>query len=214
MRADRYARRAVVVQLDARGRATLARRHPEVSEYGNAVVVAAGPEIHAQLTHAIARLVEAINEGDHRTLERMVSDVTPTLEVVTPDAIERAAQEAERRARLLRDFGAYPASSSKGSPTTGPGRKGQRWRSKGRIFAVEYDGMTWYLGFQFGPDGTPLPVVTRVLSELDGWSDWDIAAWFVRPNGVLDRRRPVDVLIDDPDAVVAAARRDANRQPD
>ncbi|MGH9278717.1 MAG: hypothetical protein ACRD12_11535 [Acidimicrobiales bacterium] len=212
MRAPKYARRGAIVELDARARATLARRHPAVSEYGNAVVVAAGPDVYDQLKRAIAQLVQAVNDGDHRALERLVDDVAPTLAVVTPDALERAAQEAERRARLLRDFGAWPATGAD-APDPGPGRRAQRWHRKGRIFGVEYEGATWYLGFQFDGAGNPLPVVAEILSQLGGWSDWDIAAWFVRPNGLLDRDRPVDLVVDDPAAVVAAARRDANRQP-
>lgn len=215
MRAPRYSRRGAVVELDARGRATLARRHPVVSEYGNAVVVAAGAEVYDDLKKAIAQLVEAVNDGDHRALERLIGDVAPRVAVATPQAIERAAQEAERRARLLRDFGAWPATGTGSSEASaGPGRRARRWHRKGRIFGVEYEGTTWYLGFQFGPDGAPLAVIADVLAELDGWPDWDVAAWFVRPNGLLDRRRPVDVLAADPSGAVAAARRDASRQPD
>jgi uncharacterized protein (DUF2384 family) len=43
-------------------------------------------------------------------------------------------------------------------------------------------------------------------------SAWQAALWFVGPNGWLGSRRPVDLLESEPDAVVAAARREADER--
>ena len=73
------------------------------------------------------------------------------------------------------------------------------------MFSVPYQGGTYYLGFQFDADGHPLPAVAGVLRVIGDWPPWEIAAWFVRPHGLLERRPPVELLASDPDRLVEAA---------
>ena len=64
-----------------------------------------------------------------------------------------------------------------------------------------------YPGFQLDPEGRPRPVVADVLSHLSqlDTTPWQQALWFMAANGWLDGRRPVDLLDDQPGAVVSAA---------
>jgi hypothetical protein len=128
--------------------------------------------------------------------------------------VTAAGHHARLRTRVLRDFGALSAAqvADMGGSTAGNrSQLGYRWRHEGRIFAVSYGGASWYLPFQFDLEGRPLPVIAEVLRALEGWDDWDVAVWFVRPNGWLDRQCPVDFLGNHPDWVVAAALADAVR---
>ena len=65
----------------------------------------------------------------------------------------------------------------------------------------------YYPGFQFGADGRPLPAVRDVLEVLfaNGLTEWEVALWFTATTSALQDQRPVDLLNDDPGAVVAAA---------
>ena len=210
-------RHAVVVELDSRARAALARRYPELAGYGTAAVVVSDPEAGAGVLAAITALVETVNEGQRVAVERLVQEVAPPVDVVTPDALEQADREARQRARILRDFGAWRARDLPGgNASSGRGDRSPtayRWRREGRILGVHHEGTLWFPGFQFDAQGTPLPVVAEVLRSLDGWTDWEKAAWFVRPNGRLGRRRPVDLLVDDPTSVLTAAEQDGPRGP-
>lgn len=86
----------------------------------------------------------------------------------------------------------------------------RRWQQTGKVFAVAVAGLDHYPGFCFGPDGRPLPVIAEVLAAFAGrLQGWDLAAWFVTPNGRLGGRRPVDALDADPGAVAEAARASA-----
>ena len=85
-----------------------------------------------------------------------------------------------------------------------------RWRKEGRIFGVPYRGQTLYPAFQFDAlSGEVKPSTREVIARLprDHMSDWECALWWTAANGWLAGRRPVDVLDDDPEAVVAAAGR-------
>ncbi len=64
--------------------------------------------------------------------------------------------------------------------------------------------------FQF-EDTWPIKAVQQVLEEFGGLkAPWKLALWLTSHNGALqDSARPVDLLTTDPQAVVAAARRDA-----
>ena len=67
-----------------------------------------------------------------------------------------------------------------------------------------------YPAFQF-ENGKPIKAVQEVLDAFGGRkAPWKLALWFTSNNGALpDSARPVDLLASDPDAVVLAARRDA-----
>jgi hypothetical protein len=206
-----------VVELDSRARAALARRYPELAGYGSAAVVVSDAEAAAGLLEAITALVDSINEGQRVAVEQLVQEVAPPVDVATPDALEQADREAHQRSRILRDFGAWRAhdlpAAKGGSRGADRSATAYRWRREGRVLGVHHEGTLWFLGFQFDAGGAPLPVVAEILRALDGWTDWEKAAWFVRPNGCLDLRRPVDLLVEDPTSVLAAAERDGTRRP-
>lgn len=83
-----------------------------------------------------------------------------------------------------------------------------RWKRAGKVFSVPRLGEELYPAFQFR-DGLPHPTVARALAELPGRkSPWQVAFWFTSSNGWLDGDAPADRL-DDAEAVVEAARREA-----
>jgi len=211
---NRSGRRAAITELDSRARAALARRYPTVAGYGTAIVVTAVPEVRARVMDAMTCLVDTLNEGERLVVERLVRAVTPPMAIATPEALEQANREAQQRARILHDFGAWRAAelpSPDGSRAGDRSQVAYRWRRQGRILGVHHEGALRFLGFQFDARGAPLPVVAEVIRALGDWTDWEKAMWFVLPNARLDLRRPVDMLGDDPTAVVAAAEQEVQR---
>jgi hypothetical protein len=83
-----------------------------------------------------------------------------------------------------------------------------RWKKAGDIFSVHHRGTEYFPSFQFR-DGRPHPTIKKVLAVLpSGRSPWQRAFWFVSTNGWLEDAAPADRL-DEPDAVVAAARHES-----
>jgi len=204
-----------IVELDAGSRRVLGRQYPELAGQAVVVAIAASGELAGRVRSLLARVADAANQGRRFHIERLVDAMLPPLDVPTPALLEEARRHAVQRARLLRDVGAYTAqdiAELAGSNASNRSQAAHRWKKEGRIFAVHHRGEVLYLGFQFGSDGQPRPVVHDVLAAIGDWSDWDIAAWFASKNDLLDRRLPMDLLDDDPDAVAAAAR-DAARHP-
>ena len=211
---SRAGRRVEVVELDERGRRLLARRYPAMKGLGAAYVVATAPEVNGAMGDSLRLLADAANHGERLELERLVESLLPRQVVPSARTLEQARRVAQFRTRVLRDFGGLTAaevSRLNGSDASNKSQLAYRWRKDGRIFAVPHRGRTWYLAFQFGPDGQPLAGVAEVLRHLGDWPEWDIAAWFVVSNAILERRRPVDLMVDAPELVGLAAQHEARR---
>lgn len=88
-----------------------------------------------------------------------------------------------------------------------------RWLAEHKVFAVRATtGAFVYPRFQFDDRGRPRTVVADVLAALpealrDG--GWQLAFWWDTPTDLLSWRRPVELIDEDSEAVVAAARNEA-----
>ena len=83
----------------------------------------------------------------------------------------------------------------------------ERWVRAGDIFSVRHRGVEYFPAFQF-QGNRPNPVIRTVLTALPAdFTPWQRAFWFVSTNGWLGDAAPVDML-DDPDALIAAAQRE------
>jgi hypothetical protein len=145
-----------------------------------------------------------------QSLDALVHQLSPDLDIPTPVEVLQARRNAEARARLLSEFGALTSAQVAdlvGSEARNRSSLAHRWRKEGRLLGVSYRGTVWYPGFQFHDDEV-VPAVAAVLHELTraGMSDWETALWFTTPNGWLDERRPVDLLLGQPEVVAEAAR--------
>lgn len=147
-------------------------------------------------------------------LASLVHELSPQLDMPTPDEVLQARRNAEARALLLREFGALTSAEVAefvGSEARNRSSLAHRWRKEGRLLAVPYRGTLLYPGFQFH-DGDVVPRMADVLRQLSlgGLTEWETALWFAAPNGWLDDRRPADLLLDDPARVVEAARQEVS----
>lgn len=163
----------------------------------------------AVVYHGAARAAEEIEE--------LATAMTPDIPLPTPPVVLQARRNAEARAALLSEFGALTAaqvSELAGSEAKNTSALAGRWRREGRLIAVEHHGTMYYPGFQFDIDGKPKAPVAEVLKHLShpSMTLWQQALWFTSANGWLDGRRPVDVLDEEGEAVVDAAR-EALREP-
>ncbi|NUB11254.1 hypothetical protein GAY28_00210 [Azospirillum brasilense] len=82
------------------------------------------------------------------------------------------------------------------------------WLRDGTVFGVEQDGETRVPAFQV-VGGRPHPLIGQLLQILrPKRSDWEVLAWCARPDTWgCQGRRPMDLLNEDPDAILEAARR-------
>ena len=82
----------------------------------------------------------------------------------------------------------------------------RRWVDSRKIFAIEHGGRKLFARYQFDPAWKPLPAMAAILETMSGYSPYRIAGWFESTNGYLSGRRPREVIADDPDKIIEAAR--------
>jgi hypothetical protein len=171
--------------------------------------------IDAQTMATLRAVRNLIAHG--RTVDRLIEALLPDqIAVPTPAAVLQARRNAAARNELLQEFGALRSqdvAELAGSRASNRAALANRWRAENRVMAVPLRDELLYPGFQFTDEGKPRPAIGATLAWLRSdphTTDWQTALWFVTPTGWLGGRRPVDVLDDDPDAVVEAARREVS----
>jgi hypothetical protein len=131
--------------------------------------------------------------------------------VYTEPAVARAVQaEQNLYARIEAEFGllsSTDAGKRMGSRSSAPRNMATNAHRNKALVAVRRGNYLAYPGFQFGADGTPLPVIARLreVAEENSWSEAGLVQWLCSPTSYLDDDRPVDRLLTDPDGVVAVA---------
>lgn len=159
---------------------------------------------------AVARALE-----QKESMSALIDQLSPPTKVLSSPALLQARRNAAARSALFEEFGfltGAEVSDLAGSSATNRSALPTRWRKERRIFAVPQHGALYYPLFQFSADGQPLPVIGEVLGSFQGigMSDWEVALWFAGRNGWLRDLRPVDLLGEEPEAVVEAALREAD----
>ena len=167
------------------------------------------------LDRLLSEKLAAVRE---RQLEEMVDFLAARMLAPSATDLEMAQRLASRRARLLNEFGYFTAEQlahANGSQASNRAALADNWRKRRQVFAVPHPDKTArerdiYPAFQF-EDGKPIKAVQEVIEAFGGRkTPWKLALWFTSNNGLLaGSARPVDLLASDPQAVVAAARRDA-----
>jgi hypothetical protein len=164
----------------------------------------------------MAALVAVRNLIAHgRAAESLVDVLMPAQTTMpTPAAVLQARRNAQARSALLEEFGALRSQEVADlaeSRASNRAALANRWRAENRVIAVPVRDELLYPGFQFTAEGKPSPVVAAALEHLRSdphVTDWQAALWFTSPTGWLGGRRPVDLLDEEPDAVIEAARRE------
>jgi len=128
-------------------------------------------------------------------------------------AVLQARRNANARRELLEEFPALTSAEvadAANSRARNRASLANRWREEGRVFAIRLADQQLYPAFQFDEHGRPLEAISAVLRQLGGGhlNDWQVALWFTSPTGWLGGHRPVDVLSQEPEAVLQAATRE------
>lgn len=184
-----------------------------------------GPIIAFQLEHAGEAAASAFAEAvrliapmilrnladrETATLEKLVDALVPA--VSPPEhLLTQARMNAEARKAVLESaewVNAAKLSEIAGFSGQNSSAQPNKWKRERRIFALRHDGNDLYPAYALDPDAQYRPVkglapILQVFGdELDAW---DIAIWFASANSFLGGALPQDLLISDPERVLAAA---------
>jgi hypothetical protein len=125
----------------------------------------------------------------------------------------QARRNARARHELLEEFPALTSAEvadAANSRAANRASLANRWREERKVFAIRVADQQLYPAFQFDEHGRPLAAIAGMLEQLRAGqlSGWQIALWCTSATGWLGGRRPVDLLRDEPEAVLQAAGRE------
>ena len=163
-------------------------------------------------------LVEKIAAVRKRHMEEVVDFMTERMLVPSAVELDMAQRLATRHARVLNEFGHFTAeqlAQANRSQASNRAALADNWRKRRQVFAVPHPDRAArerdvYPAFQF-EDHKPIRAVHDVLQAFGAQkAPWKLALWFTSNNGWLPgSARPVDLLTTDAQAVIGAARHDA-----
>lgn len=144
---------------------------------------------------------------------RKVAGAAPKPVAPSDDRQRRVERNALRReelnARILADsewLSAKELSNKAQFKSSNPSAGPNRWKSAGRIFAVQLNGKDKYPGYALDEGYRPVPVVKQVISLFgEKKTPWGLAIWFGSANSWLGGNKPKDVLKTMPGQVLQAA---------
>ncbi|MCB5363049.1 hypothetical protein H0484_04680 [Pusillimonas sp. CC-YST705] len=163
-------------------------------------------------------LSEKITSVRKQRMEEMVDFLAAHMVAPTQSETEMAQRLASRHARVLNEFGYFTAerlADMNHSRAHNRSALTDNWRKRNQVFAVPHPNKMLheqdvFPAFQF-EDGKPIKAVHAVLEAFGGRkTPWKLALWFTSNNGWLPgSARPVDLLTQNPQAVIEAAHREA-----
>lgn len=174
------------------------------------------PQQQEAITDTVRRVVKLSTDRamsrDQATLEALV-DAWIRLPEPSEFIQREAAMIADARSAVLESaewLTAAQIAELAGFSESNVNAQPSRWKRERRIFAIKPPakvelfpayGLDQKSGFR------PLPAMREVLSAFGRHREaWGIAEWFASVNSFLGNKRPQDLLRDEPDAVIAAAR--------
>ena len=142
-------------------------------------------------------------------MQKLIKAITPELQLpLSPTAIEQVKMNAAARTQFLEHHETYSSSDIariNGSTATNKAALASGWRTKGKIFAMDYKGKQRYPVFQFDNEGKPRKVMADVIKLFDEENKgWQLALWFTNPNAVLNGKMPVEIIASQPESIIDA----------
>ena len=165
----------------------------------------------ANITRTVMYLTSSHMAKMHnQELELLVEALTPKAPP-TPQLLEEARMTAAARDAVINNadwLTAAQVSELAGFSVSNPSAQPSKWKKDRRIFAVSLKGVDYFPGYGLDKDSgyTPIKHLKEIIEIFKDSKDaWGMAYWFASVNGYLGGKRPLDVLQENPDMVVAAA---------
>jgi hypothetical protein len=191
-------------------------------EYGDQRQVITDEDVDPKTAEATVSVLKQLAEMIPTLLEKrrvqkwdaLVEALTPDV-VLSPTKVIEAEMKSAAMAQILtsQDFVTAADIARLGKfSAKNPSSQPNRWKRMGQIFAVHHRGSDYYPLYALDPaDGyRPRTIVADVLRLFADSKDcWGLAFWFGSVNSYLGGRRPQDVLTAAPEALLRAARAEA-----
>jgi hypothetical protein len=166
--------------------------------------------IEQVIVRIISLTQNTLTTRSNETLSKLVETLLPK-EMPSPTLLKEAKMMLRAKEAVLTGadwLNAAQVASIAGLSEKNPSAQLHKWKRDSAIFAIRRNGVDYFPGYALDPanEYRPFRVLKKVLEQFGEAKDgWGLAYWFQSVNSFLGGKRPMDVLLKNPDAVVAAA---------
>lgn len=167
----------------------------------------------SQVEQALARIAPALIEAQEVQRQDKFDKLVALFvgeQDLTPLDIVRARMKANALRAVYNGtewLTAAQVAEFAGLGNANPSGTVNRWKQRGKVFALQDKGQDHYPRYLLDDHFQPIAAAAAVLAALVGFSADRLAAWFESRTGLLDGRRPRELLATAPAEVLEAARR-------
>lgn len=152
-----------------------------------------------------------IARRQQKTFDSIIEALVP--DVPTPRHMIIEARMAAEARKAVFDVGSWLTAAQvaemAGFSATNPSAQPNKWKQDGAIFAVKHKGIDYFPGYALDPGAKyrPFKALAQVIKVVGTIKDaWGLAYWFASVNSFLGGLRPQDLLAQQPEQVIAAAK--------
>lgn len=151
-----------------------------------------------------------LERHDHQSLEKLAELMVPKVQP-SKLLLKKAAMLARAKKTVLESsewLTSTELAELANLSTRNPSAQPNKWKKAGKIFAIHHAGSDYYPGYALDPKNgyRPFQPLAKILDVFSSHKDsWGIAIWFTSQNSYLGAERPLDLLLTEPDQVLAAA---------
>lgn len=152
-----------------------------------------------------------MNEKNAQQIDALLHALTP--EIRRPESWLEEVEETIAARKDVIDNGVWltaaDVAKAAGFSMKNPSSQPNKWKQDGQIFTIKNQGTEYFPGYGLDPalQYRPTKALAAIISIFKDKKDgWEMAYWFVSANGVLGGLPPQDLLISNPEDVIAAAK--------
>lgn len=175
-------------------RQDMLNRALELVDFRSVTQIGAASDEHTQLAAALQQVMDLVHQLEGQDIDRAIDAMVsfPTLDA---DQLEQVRRHAAERRELMSQLTFLPASEFANlipqafDDKSNRGRAVARWLQSHKLLGVRIKGDWHYPVIQLNtktnePFPELQPVTERARSQ--GYTDWEILGWLVRPNTPVD----------------------------
>ncbi len=179
-------------------------------EQGNEDEVSDLAEVMSKVALLIGDVKMQNQEHQQKTYRALVESLMPPVPMPRHKIIEAKMTARARNAVFAASdwLTAAEVAAMAGFSKTNPSTQPNKWKKEGAIFAIEQNRIDYFPAYGLNPEANyrPYKALAEVMQVFGDKKDaWGLAYWFAAVNSFLGGARPLDLLANKPERVIAAA---------
>ena len=168
-------------------------------------------DVMSNMALLIGNVKNLHQQNQQKAYQALVEGLIPPVPMPRHKIVEAAMTARARKAVFEASdwLTAAEVAEMAGFSKTNPSAQPNKWKKDGAIFAVEQNRIDYFPAYALDPNTNyrPYKALAEVINVFGNKKDaWGLAYWFTSVNSFLGGLRPLDLLANESERVIAAAK--------